>query len=606
MNILGISAYHHDAAACLVQDGQIVAAAQEEWWTRREHDPSFPAHAIAYCLSEAGLEAAALDLVAFYDKPFLKFERLLETYLTYAPVGLRSFLASMPWWIKRQIWLPEVIRREISYPGRVLFLEHHESHAASAFFSSPFKRAAFLTADSVGEWTTTAYGVGADNQLSILADLKFPHSLGLLYSAFTSFCGFQVNSGEDKLMELAPYGHPRYAEMILDELMSLKEDGSFKLQMKYFNPCRGLAMTNDRFARLFGGPPRQPETPLTRRELDLAASIQQVTEEVLLRLARQVHRQTGEENLVLAGGVAGNCAANGRLVREGPFAQVWIQPAPGDAGGALGAALYTWHQYLGNPRPEVDGVTDHQQGSYLGVAFGDAEIEGFLQGNKIPYLLLGDAELPPKVSQLLAAEKVVGWFQGRMEFGRQALGSRSILGDARSPRMQATMNLKVKFRESFRPLAAAVLAERAADYFEIDRPSPYMLLAAPVRPELRLPPDPAAAELSGLEQLKVVGSLIPAVTQVDYAARVQTVHRETNPLFHRLLHAFQELTGCAVLANASFRVRGEPVVCTPEQAYNCFMRTEMDYLVMGRCLLDKTQQTAGALAEDWGSESGGD
>ncbi|MBW1712954.1 MAG: hypothetical protein JRJ59_07390, partial [Deltaproteobacteria bacterium] len=477
MNILGISAYYHDSAACLVQDGRIVAAAQEERWSRKKHDYRFPAAAARYCLQVGGISAAELDLVAFYDKPFLKFERLLETYLAIAPVGLKSFLAAMPLWIRQKLWLPEIIKKELGYEGKIVYTEHHESHAASAFFPSPFERAAFLTLDGVGEWTTTSYGLGQGNKIKIMAEIHFPHSLGLLYSAFTYFTGFKVNSGEYKIMGLAPYGQPKYVDLILSELMDLKEDGSYKLNMKYFNYCQGLTMTNRRFAKLFGGPPRQPEGPLTQREMDLTASVQKVTEEVILRTARHVHQQTGQKNLVLAGGVALNCVANGRLLREGPFDDIWIQPAAGDAGGALGAALFAWHQYLDQPRT-VTGRGDLQAGSYLGPEFSPDEIEDFLKSQDIPYQRLDDGQLPRRVAELIAQEKVVGWFQGRMEFGPRALGSRSIIGDARSPKMQSTMNLKIKYRESFRPFAPTVLAERVGDYFELDRASPYMLLVA--------------------------------------------------------------------------------------------------------------------------------
>lgn len=598
MNILGISAFYHDSAACLVKDGVIIAAAQEERWTRKKHDLSFPAQATAYCLAEGGLTPGDLDLIAFYDKPLLKFDRLLETYLSFAPEGLKSYLTSMPQWLKHKLWLPEIFSKELDYQGKLIFIEHHQSHAASAFFPSPFGRAAILTLDGVGEWTTTSFGVGQNNHIKILAELKFPHSLGLLYSAFTYFTGFKVNSGEYKLMGLAPYGEPRFADVILSKLMSLKEDGSFKLNLEYFNYCQGLTMTNDRFARLFGGPPRRLETPLTQREMDLAASMQQVTEEVVMRITRHLHRQTGEENLVLAGGVALNCVANGRVLKEGPFKQIWIQPAAGDAGGALGAALFAWHQYLNRSR-EMDGNKDLQQGSYLGIAFSDEEIETFMKSRKIPYHRLKDADLPLKAAQLIAAGKVVGWFQGRMEFGPRALGSRSILGDARNPQMQSTINLKIKFRESFRPFAPSVLMEEVGNYFEMDRPSPYMLLAANVLPKLRRELTPGELDATGLEKLKVVRSSIPAVTHVDSSARLQTVHKDTNPLYHRLLKAFKDLTGCGVIVNTSFNVRGEPIVCTPEHAYTCFMRTGMDALFLGHFLLDKADQPAWELNEDW-------
>ncbi len=602
MNILGISAYYHDSAAALLVDGRIVAAAQEERWSRKKHDHRFPARAVAYCLAEAGLRAEDIDLVAFYDKPFLKFERLLETYLSFAPAGLRSFLQAMPLWIREKLWLPEVIQKELEgYQGKIVFPEHHQSHAASAFFPCPWREAAILTLDGVGEWTTTSWGVGRDNRIELWSELRFPHSLGLLYSAFTYFTGFKVNSGEYKLMGLAPYGRPRYLNTILNELMDLKEDGSFKLNLRYFTYCQGLTMTGRRFARLFGGPPRRPEGPITQREMDLAASIQKVTEEVVLRTARHVHRRTGMPRLVLAGGVALNCVANGRLLREGPFEDIWIQPAAGDAGGALGAALFAWHQYLDRPRRVQEG-RDQMAGAYLGPAFSEDQIAAFLQQRDIPHRRLAPEELPRVVARLLAREKVVGWFQGRMEFGPRALGSRSILGDARSPQMQSVMNLKIKFRESFRPFAPSVLGERVSDYFELDRPSPYMLLVARVRPELCRRMDAREQELFGIDKLKVVRSEIPAVTHVDYSARVQTVHPETNPLYHRLLSAFQELTGCGVIVNTSFNVRGEPIVCTPEHAYTCFMRTEMDYLVLGPFLLDKRRQPPWQEEGDWRRE----
>jgi len=601
MNILGISAYYHDSAACLLRDGEIVAAGQEERWSRKKHDHRFPSQAAAYCLRQAGLTAGDLDLVAFYDKPFIKFERLLETYLDYAPVGLSSFLLAMPLWIKQKLWLPDVIKKEVGYEGKIIFPEHHQSHAAAAFFVSPFSQAAFLTLDGVGEWTTTSWGLGQGNRIQIKAEIRFPHSLGLLYSAFTYFTGFKVNSGEYKVMGLAPYGRPKYVDVILSELMDLKADGSYKLNMDYFNYCQGLTMTNHRFAELFGGPARKPESPLTQREMDLAASVQKVTEEVIMRTAGHIHRQTGEKRLVLAGGVALNCVANGRLLREGPFEDIWIQPAAGDAGGALGAALFAWHQYLDQPRT-VDEVRDLQSGSYLGPEFDDQEIEAFLESRAIPHHFLGDGELPRRVAELIASEKVVGWFEGRMEFGPRALGSRSIIGDARSPKMQSVMNLKIKYRESFRPFAPSVLSERVGDYFQLDRASPYMLLVAGVEPAIRRQMTDEETSFFGIQKLNVVRSSIPAVTHVDYSARVQTVHRETNPLYYQMIQAFEKLTGCGVIVNTSFNVRGEPIVCTPEDAYTCFMRTEMDYLVMGRFLLDKTEQAQWQEDRDWRSE----
>jgi carbamoyltransferase len=602
MNILGLSAYYHDSAACLVREGRIVAAAQEERWTRKKHDHRFPSQAIDYCLREEGLEVRDLDLVAFYDLPFLKFERLLETYLAFAPRGLRSFLQSMPLWIKEKLWLPEKIKKELGYAGPLLFTEHHQSHAASAFYPSPFTRAAILTIDGVGEWATTSWGVGRDNTIDLMAELRFPHSLGLLYSAFTYFTGFKVNSGEYKVMGLAPYGEPRYRDLILTHLLDLKEDGSFKLNLDYFNYCQGLTMTNQKYADLFGGPPRPPESPLTQREMDLAASVQKVTEEVVLRLARHVHRETGEKHLVLAGGVALNCVANGLLLRKGPFEDLWIQPAAGDAGGALGAALFAWHQYLGKPRPIIEDRLDRQEGSYLGPAFSEDQIQAFFKQQGIPARKLSWEKLPHVVARLIAEEKVVGWFEGRMEFGPRALGNRSILGDARSPKMQSVMNLKIKFRESFRPFAPSVLAERCGDYFLLDRHSPYMLLVGEVQPGIRKELKPGDQDLFGLEKLKTVRSAIPAITHVDYSARVQTVHPETNPLYYQLLKAFEALTGCGVIVNTSFNVRGEPIVCTPEQAYACFRRTEMDYLVLGPFLLEKENQPPWKETGDWRKE----
>lgn len=588
MNILGISAFYHDSAACILREGEIVAAAQEERFTRKKHDPEFPAHAIRYCLQAAGISAAELDYVAFYDKPFIKFERLLLTYLAYAPAGLTSFIKAMPLWLKRKLWLKEYIQRELDFSGKIIFPEHHESHAASAFYPSPFEEAAFLTIDGVGEWATASYGIGRGNAITLQAELMFPHSLGLLYSAFTYFAGFKVNSGEYKLMGLAPYGEPKYADIILNELIDLKEDGSFRMNMKYFSYCAGLTMTNKRFARLFGSPPRKTETPLTQREMDLARSVQEVTEEIMLRMARHVHRVTGMKKLVLAGGVALNCVGNGRILREGPFEDIWIQPAAGDAGGALGAALYAWYRYLGKARVLAQNGRDAQHGSYLGPSFSHADIENILTKNQTAFTKLSDAEIAPAVAKLLAEGNVVGWFQGRMEFGPRALGARSILGDARSPKMQALMNLKIKFRESFRPFAPAVLAERVSDYFMLDRESPYMLLVAPVLHKWRTGDSENGAP--GLDKLKVVRSTIPAVTHVDFSARIQTVHQEDHPRFYALIHAFGELTNCPVIINTSFNVRGEPIVCTPQEALTCFMRTNMDYLVIENFLIAKEDQ----------------
>ncbi len=589
MNILGISAFYHDSAACLVHDGEIVAAAQEERFTRKKHDFSFPKNAIDFCLKKAGIKASELDCVAFYDKPFLKFERILETYLAYAPHGIASFLQAMPLWIKQKLWMKDYIQTELKFDGKIIFPEHHQSHAASAFFPSPFQEAAFLTMDGVGEWTTTSYGVGKGNKIEILSEIKFPHSLGLLYSAFTYYTGFKVNSGEYKVMGLAPYGKPVYKDLILKELIDLKEDGSFKLNMSYFDYCAGLRMTNRRFDKLFGAPRRKPESRVTQREMDLARSIQEVTEEVMLRITRHVHQVTGQKNLCLAGGVALNCVGNGRLLREGPFENIWIQPASGDAGGALGAAYFGWHQYLGKPRA-ANGIADSMRGSYLGPEFPDSEIEAFLSRQEIPFTRLSEAELPEKIADLIAQEKVIGWFQGAMEFGPRALGGRSILGDSRSPKMQEQMNLKIKFRESFRPFAPSITREKVSEYFEMTQESPYMLIVAPVQKKWRREMTAEEQKLEGIELLNVKRSEIPAVTHVDYSARVQTITEIQNPRFYKLLKKFDERHGCPVMINTSFNVRGEPIVCTPEDAYRCFMRTHMDYLIVGSYLLTKTEQ----------------
>ena len=587
MNILGISALYHDSAACLVRDGIIVAAAQEERFTRKKHDAGFPRRAIDYCLREAGLASGRqLDLVAFYEKPFLKCDRLLSTYLACAPFGLRSFLKAVPVWMKQKIWIKDTIRNELQFEGPIIFPEHHESHAASAFFPSPFENAAVLTIDGVGEWTTTSVGRGEGNRVELLADLRFPHSLGLLYSAFTYYLGFRVNSGEYKVMGLAPYGEPVFRDLILSELIDLKDDGSFRLNLRYFDFMAGLTMTNGAFDRLFGGPPRKPEAELTQRHMDMARSIQAVTEEVMLRLARHAHALTGARNLCLAGGVALNCVGNGRILREGPFEKIWIQPAAGDAGGALGAALLGWHHYHKQPR-KVSGDGDAQRGSFLGPAYDAAE---FLKRAAIPHEEMDEDELMSRVARLLEEGKVIGWFQGRMEFGPRALGNRSILGDARSPEMQETLNLKIKFRESFRPFAPSVLRERVGDCFELNQESPYMLLVAPVKQALRLNGQGEGAHNDFLVRLKTPRSTLPAITHVDYSARIQTVAAEDNPRFHRLLSEFEKKTSCPVLVNTSFNVRGEPPVCTPEEAFRCFMRTEMDYLVLGNFLLDKAQQ----------------
>ena len=601
MNILGISCFYHDSAAALIQDGKIVAAAQEERFTRKKHDFGFPANAIDYCLKQGGITVDQLDYVTFYDKPLLKFERILETYLAYAPVGIASFMMALPLWLKEKLWIPSLIHDKLGFEGKILYPEHHESHAASAFFPSPFEHAAFLTMDGVGEWATTSYGIGKGNSVSIMGEMNFPHSLGLLYSAFTYFTGFKVNSAEYKVMGLAPYGEPKYVQTIYDHLIDLKEDGSFRMNMEYFDYCAGLRMTNKKFDALFGGPPREGESKLTQREMDLARSLQEVTEEIMLRMSRHVHNATGEDNLVLAGGVALNCVGNGRVVREGPFKKIWIQPAAGDAGGALGAALLVWHMYLGNPRT-ADGIHDIQQGSYLGPDFDDDAIEKFLTQNSIPSRKLSREELVSEVAELIATENVIGWFQGRMEFGPRALGARSIIGDARSEKMQSIMNLKIKFRESFRPFAPSVLIDHVSDYFEIDRESPYMLLVAKV-PESRCIPMTAEQEkLFGIDKLNVARSEIPAVTHIDYSARIQTVHHETNPLYYDLIQEFYRRTGCPVIINTSFNVRGEPIVCRPAEAYKCFMRTNMDYLVLGSHLIAKKEQKELVGDTNWKKE----
>ncbi len=596
--ILGISAYYHDSAACLVRDGELVAAAQEERFTRKKHDEEFPHHAVAYCLREGGLTIEQLDYVGFYDKPLLKFERILENYLGVAPKGLNSFLTAMPVWLKEKLFTGDALRKELGgYEGKLLFAEHHESHAASAFYPSPFEEAAVLTMDGVGEWATSSYGVGRGNELELLAELRYPHSLGMLYSAFTYYTGFKVNSGEYKVMGLAPYGEPRYVGLILDQVLQLKDDGSFKLNMELFNYLHGLTMTNGAFDKLFGGPPRQPESELTQREMDLAASVQVVTEEIMLRMARHVQRETGMENLCLAGGVALNCVGNGRLLREGPFKRLWIQPAAGDAGGALGVALAIYHKVLGNARRTRP--LDAMKGSYLGPAFADDEIEAFLREIGAVYERLPREQMIERTAQALAQEKVVGWLQGRMEFGPRSLGGRSILGDPRSRKMQSIMNLKIKFRESFRPFAPSVLREHVSDYFQLDVDSPYMLLVAPVHESRRIPMSEEQQRLFGIEKLNVARSDLPAVTHIDYSARIQTVHAETNPLYHALLQRFHALTGCPVLVNTSFNVRGEPIVCTPRDAYLCFMRTEMDTLVLGSFVLEKSRQPALKEDVDW-------
>ncbi len=589
MNILGISAFYHDSAACLVQDGKIISAAQEERFTRKKHDQAFPKNAIKHCLESNNLVSSDLDLVAFYDKPFLKFERILETYLAYAPSGISSFIKAIPLWIKEKLWMKEFIKTELGHEGEIVFSQHHESHAASAFFPSPFQEAAFLTLDGVGEWATASFGVGKDNKINIQAEINFPHSLGLLYSAFTYYTGFRVNSGEYKLMGLAPYGEPKYKDLILSELIDLKDDGSFRLNMKYFNYCAGLTMVNRKFEKLFGGQPRKPESRLTQRDMDLARSVQVVTEEVVLRMARHVCKETGQKNLCLAGGVALNCVANGRILRESPIDNLWIQPAAGDAGGALGAALFAWYQYLGNERVANDR-NDFQRGSYLGPAFENSDIVDYLEENSIAYTQVKNEDIPEVIADLIAEQKVIGWFQGQMEFGPRALGSRSIIGDPRSPKMQEIMNLKIKFRESFRPFAPSILKEKVADFFQIDQESPYMLLVAPIKEEIRCKISDGQESLFGLDKLNLIRSSIPAVTHVDYSARVQTVDEETNPLYYKMIKKFNDKYGCPVVINTSFNVRGEPIVCTPEDAYLCFMKTNMDYLIIGNCLIEKKEQ----------------
>jgi len=590
-SILGISAFYHDSAAALVVDGRIVAAAQEERFTRKKHDPDFPTHAIEYCLAEGRLSGAELDYVAFYDKPLLKFDRLLETHLSFAPAGFRAFLQAMPVWLRRKLHLPRIINKGLGgrLGRRCVFAGHHESHAASAFFPSPFDEAAILTFDGVGEWATAAFGAGRDNKIALTHELHFPHSPGLLYSAFTYFCGFRVNSGEYKLMGLAPYGEAKYADLILEKLVDLKADGSFRMDQSYFNYCGGLTMTSRKFAKLFGGPPRRMEGEITQREMDLAASIQKVIEEIMLRAVRHVHERTGMLNLCLAGGVALNCVGNGRILREGPFERLWIQPAAGDAGGAVGAALLVWHQLLDRPRTPTE--PDSQQASLLGPAFTSQQVRDFLDARGAAYRRYdSEDELRRATAELIAAGKVVGWMRGRMEFGPRALGNRSILADPRDAAMQSRMNRKIKFRESFRPFAPAVLRERAYEFFQI-RPgdaSPYMLLVAPLAEAKRT--GAAGADLQGFDKLKANRSVIPAVTHVDYSARLQTVEGAQNPAFHKLLKAFEAATGCPLLINTSFNVRGEPIVCTPQDAWQCFMATGMDALVMEDVMLLKDEQ----------------
>jgi carbamoyltransferase len=596
MRVLGISAFYHDAAAALVSDGDIIAAAQEERFTRKKHDSGFPHHAVEYCLSEAGVRLDDVDLVAFYDKPFLKFERLLETYLAFAPRGFESFKMAIPVWLREKLFLKDLLRDEFRQHSatfqsgdRLLFSEHHLSHAASAFFPSPYASAAVLTLDGVGEWATSSVALGNDNKLEVIKEMHFPHSLGLLYSAFTYYLGLKVNSGEYKLMGLAPYGQPRFAQVILNHLVDLKDDGSFKMNVEYFNYCVGLTMTNSKFDGLFGHPPRTGDALITQFHMDVAASVQQVTEEIVLRISRTLARETGQSNLCLAGGVALNCVANGKILRDGQFKNIWIQPAAGDAGGSLGAALCAYHLYGGMPRP-LDRLGDSMRGSYLGPEYSQGEIEQRLKAAGARLKVVTESAMLSETVEALVAQKAVGWFQGRMEFGPRALGARSILADPRSASMQKTLNLRVKYRESFRPFAPAVLREDLNDWFDLDYDSPYMLLVAGVRDERRRAMTEEESRLFGIDKLNVMRSEIPAVTHVDYSARVQTVHANTNPRFHALLEAFKKRTGCPVLVNTSFNVRGEPIVCTPEDAFRCFMGSEIEVLIVGNCVLYKENQ----------------
>ncbi|MHB8880874.1 MAG: carbamoyltransferase family protein [Thermodesulfovibrionales bacterium] len=598
MYILGISAYYHDSAAALIKDGSIIAAAQEERFTRRKHDEGFPVNSVKYCLKEAGIGTGAIDHVVFYEKPLVKFERLLETYMSFAPRGLKSFSLAMPLWLGKKLHLPQEIKKELHWDGKVLFAEHHESHAASAFFPSPFKEAAVICFDGVGEWATTTWGTGIDNRVELKQQVPFPHSIGLLYSAFTYYLGFKVNSGEYKIMGLAPYGEARYFDVILDELMDLKPDGSFRLNMKYFNYCHGLTMTNSQFDNLFGSPPRTPETGLTKTNMDIAASIQKVTEEVMFRIGQHVHKETGMKNLCMAGGVALNCVGNSGLLRKGPYSNIWVQPAAGDAGGALGAALAIWHHKMKKPR-ESDNVTDKQSGSYLGPSYSKSEIRGFLDRGGYPYREFAGESLYDEVAGRLDAGEVIGWFQGRMEYGARALGARSILADARNPEMQQKLNLKIKFREAFRPFAPSVLLEQTAEWFEFSGESPYMLMVAPVAKEKRLPSTEEPRCSADAERINIPRSTIPAVTHLDYSARLQTVDGRFNERYFKLITAFYLRTGCPVVINTSFNMRGEPIVCSPEDAYTCFMRTGMDTLVMEDFILEKARQPCWKEKDDW-------
>ena len=607
-NILGVSAYYHDSAAALLVDGNIFAAAQEERFSRKKHDARFPSNAIKYCLAEANLQLSEIDHIVFYDKPLVKFERLLETYLSYAPRGISSFISAMPIWLKEKLFLKSILKKEFSALGemktnqlpQLLFNEHHLSHAASAFYPSPFEKAAVLCLDGVGEWATSSVWLGEQNKITPQWEINFPHSLGLLYSAFTYYTGFKVNSGEYKLMGLAPYGEPKYVDVIMDNLLELKDDGTFRLNMSYFNFAVGLTMTNKKFDALFGAPARKAESNFGQREMDIARSIQVVTEEIVLKLSRTIHKELDVDYLCLAGGVALNCVSNGRLLREGPFKDIWIQPAAGDAGGALGAALSVWHDYLDQPRQVNE--KDSMRGSYLGPQYSTDEIKDYLDSIGAKYLQLKDKELLPRLAEILDQGNVIGWFAGRMEFGPRALGGRSIIGDPRNTKMQSVMNLKIKYRESFRPFAPAVKEDKVSEYFEIDRASPYMLLVAPVKENLRIAMTEEEQNLFGIEKLNIPRSKLPAVTHVDYSARIQTVHEQTNPYFYRLLDAFEKRTGCPVLVNTSFNVRGEPIVSSPEDAYRCFMRTEMDYLVMENILLAKMDQADWQESDNWQEE----
>ena len=610
MNILGISAFYHDSAAALLKDGEIIAAAQEERFTRKKHDHEFPVNAVKYCLAEAGLGPDDLDAVAFYDKPIVKFARILETYMSTAPSGLQSFMMAVPLWMRQKLWTPYQIDKALTQAGiktpeAMFFPEHHESHAASAFYPSPFQEAAVMTLDGVGEWATSTIGIGEGNDLRIVKDLHFPHSLGLLYSAFTYFTGFRVNSGEYKLMGLAPYGEPTYVDKIYENLLDVKADGSFRLNMEYFGYMDGLRMTNAKFADLFGGPEREAESQITKREMDIAKSIQVVTEEIVLKMANYAHELTGKENLCLAGGVALNCVSNGRLVKESPFKNIWVQPASGDAGGALGCAQMVWHKYYEKPR-QADGVNDQMKGSYLGPSFNDDEIGAWVEKKGYVATKLSDEDWAPTIAKILASENVVGLHQGRMEFGPRALGGRSVIGDARSPKMQTIMNLKIKYRESFRPFAPSFLEERTSDFFEFDEPSPYMLMVAPVKKErcigMEQNTEGKSFQENMLETINQERSDVPAITHVDYSARLQSVSKERNGRYYDLIKAFEEETGFGIIINTSFNVRGEPIVCTPADSYRCFMRTEMDYLVVDSYLFKKTEQPEWEEEGDWRQE----